>query len=246
MDYDLFSDIYDYSCPGVEGDIQFFLNKGRTKRRILEIGCGNGRVYLPLRAEGFNIVGIDSSKKMLDLLEDRAVLTKTSVEVYQQSMLDMNLEGTFDLVILAYRTFMHLYSIEDQQLALRQIKSLLAPDGEVVIDLFNPDKDRVRESSYFLLEDKDPKKLVWLWEEFDQQNQIVKNIFRLEEYDENGLLRRTLARPFKARWTYPNEMRILAEELGFCVKSVLAAYDGSLFTGSEDKMIWILSLAKGE
>lgn len=44
MDYNSFASIYDLTCPGVEGDVQFFLEKSKeAKGGVLEVGCGTGR-----------------------------------------------------------------------------------------------------------------------------------------------------------------------------------------------------------
>lgn len=240
MDYNSFAAIYDRVCPGIEGDVDFFLRRALMAGRVLEIGCGTGRIYTELRKKSINIIGIDSSEEMLSFLRERAQKEGISIEVHLQSMLNLQLSGKYDLIILAYRTFMHLYSTDEQKEVFRQIKSILAPGGEVIIDLFNPDLERINHSSYSLLDSSDPYKLVWLWEEFDIPKQIVRNIFRIEELDSEGRTTATVSKQFQARWTHPEEFRQLAIDSGFKVKTVYADYYCNKFTGTEDKMIWCL------
>ena len=68
-DYDSWADIYDEVYSFVDNDINFYLQKASNiKGNILEIGCGTGRITIPLMENGANITGIDSSQKMIDRL----------------------------------------------------------------------------------------------------------------------------------------------------------------------------------
>lgn len=246
MDYDSFSEIYDRVCPGVPGDIEFFVERAKKADSVLEIGCGTGRIYLELLAHGANTVGVDSSSGMLDVLAKRAGERSLVPNTVCDSMTSMDLNRSFDLIILAYRTFMHLLTPEDQQLALQVLKRHLSPNGTIIIDLFNPDPERITRSSYSLLDDSVESQLVWLWEEFDQVAQIVKNIFRLEELNELGETVRAVSKPFTARYTFPDEFRVLVERSGLTVRAVYADYAGTAFSGTEPAMIWELALPQAE
>ena len=65
-DYDSWADIYDDVYSFVDNDIDFYRNKSdQLGGNILEIGCGTGRVTIPLLANGYDVTGVDSSTKML-------------------------------------------------------------------------------------------------------------------------------------------------------------------------------------
>lgn len=241
MDYDSFSTIYDLTCPGVDGDVKFYIQRAKQiEGKVLEIGCGTGRIYLSLLKSGIKVVGIDSSKEMLSLLQKKAEIEDLKPDVYLQSMIHLENDQKFELIFLPYRTFMHLYEQKDQIMALKKMKDALLPHGEIVIDLFNPDLSRIAlKSSYFLL-DSSPKNLVWLWEEFDAKKQLVKNIFRVESLDTDGTVVKTVVKDFKAKWFYPKEFESLIQIAGLKVKDIYSDYFGNKFTGCEDKMIWVL------
>lgn len=241
MDYNSFASIYDLTCPGVEGDVQFFLEKSKEARGgVLEVGCGTGRIYLELLKAGIKAEGIDSSKAMLSILKKKASKLNLSTKVSVQSVIDYAPDSQFGLIFLPYRTFMHLYNKEDQLNALQNLKRALLPNGKIIIDLFNPDMERIKKgSSYILLEDT-PEYLVWLWEEFDQEKQIVNNLFRLEKKNKDDQIVETTVKEFRARWFYPEEFRKLLQSVGLTVEHIFADYHERPFTGNEDKMIWVL------
>ena len=55
-------DEYDREHLGDDEDIAFYLSLSRrlAPRKVLELGCGTGRITLPLAQLGFYVVGLDS------------------------------------------------------------------------------------------------------------------------------------------------------------------------------------------
>jgi 2-polyprenyl-3-methyl-5-hydroxy-6-metoxy-1,4-benzoquinol methylase len=65
--YAFVAELYDY-VPGYanRGDLDFYLNMCRSADgKILELGCGTGRILIPIAQAGFSIVGLDGSEDML-------------------------------------------------------------------------------------------------------------------------------------------------------------------------------------
>ena len=55
------SRFYDQYFVGVEGDVAFYAGHARcSSGPILEVGCGSGRITLPLARAGAKIVGISN------------------------------------------------------------------------------------------------------------------------------------------------------------------------------------------
>ena len=84
---------------------------------MLELGCGTGRVLLPIARLDVACVGLDLSPGMLDVLRSKA--PPPNLTLVQASMTDFDL-GTerFQLVFSAFRAFQHLYTVEEQLAAL--------------------------------------------------------------------------------------------------------------------------------
>src|SRR4051812_5898396 len=97
--------------------------------RILELGCGTGRVteVLARRAE---VTAIDLIVKMLRLASRRAPAANFVVAELRQSAFSR----PFDLIVLADDPMAHLLSIDDRARALRLITHHLTPDGRVVME----------------------------------------------------------------------------------------------------------------
>lgn len=139
-----FGFLYD-SVPlyAARGDIAFYVEEGQNADGpILELGCGTGRILLPIARAGARITGIDGSREMLarcrTKLDGESGEVRSRVVLRQADLRKVDLLGSFALIIAPFRVFQHLTSIDDQLAALAAIARHLAPGGRLVLDVFNP------------------------------------------------------------------------------------------------------------
>jgi SAM-dependent methyltransferase len=124
------------------GDRAFYAGLARASGGpVLELGCGTGRVLLPIAEEGIPCVGLDLSANMLDVL--RGKNPPPNLELAQASMTDFDLgRERFKLIFAAFRAFQHLRTVDEQLAALACIRRHLAPGGTFAFDVFAPDLAR--------------------------------------------------------------------------------------------------------
>ena len=109
---------------------------------LLELGCGTGRVLIPLARAGHRVTGVDLGTHMLARcrakLQAEPPGVRERVTLLEADMTSFNLDCHFAQVYCSCGTFHHL-STEEQQLAcLERCKHHLLPRGTLVLDLFNP------------------------------------------------------------------------------------------------------------
>jgi len=127
------------------GDIDMWRAMARTAGGgpILELACGTGRVLLPLALDGYEVTGLDLSPHMLDRC--RAKLDALPLEVRDRTTLvcgDMTtfeLERRYAAIFCTFNSFHHLRTAQDQVACLERCHAHLAPQGLLVLDLFNAD-----------------------------------------------------------------------------------------------------------
>jgi SAM-dependent methyltransferase len=124
-------------------DVVFYTERAARSRRVLELGCGNGRVTLPIARSGIEIVGVDLSKAMIRDLEARLLDepddVRARVELRVGDMRRFVARGEFDLVICPFNAFLHLYSRKDVEDFLACVRKVLAPRGKLIFDVSIPD-----------------------------------------------------------------------------------------------------------
>ena len=104
-------------------------------RRVLDFGCGVGRLVIPFAQRSDNVVGIDISQSMLNQAQENCAALGVQKNVYFVNVKDFDsLQGSsFDLVH-SFIVFQHIRVREGEGL-LRRLLGLIKPGGIGVIHL---------------------------------------------------------------------------------------------------------------
>jgi SAM-dependent methyltransferase len=139
MDPDrLAAELYDYTVQDWPGEIAFYRGLARTASRLLEVGCGTGRVTLQLARRGLDVVGLDASPHMLEIAKRKGD-GLPGLGWLQADMRSFELGQQFDLVIVPGHSFQFMLTIEDQLSCLGCVRRHLAPKGTLVLHVNNDD-----------------------------------------------------------------------------------------------------------
>ncbi|MCA9533333.1 MAG: class I SAM-dependent methyltransferase [Myxococcales bacterium] len=110
---------------------------------VLELGCGTGRITLPLAKAGVRLTGVDSMPPMLAEAEARlAKLPRAARERVTLRLGDLrtlSLGQSFDTIIAPFNVLMHIYSPAEMANTLARVAEHLAPGGRFVFDVLLPD-----------------------------------------------------------------------------------------------------------
>jgi SAM-dependent methyltransferase len=130
------------SNPGFLNDIPFYRNLiPPPDISILELGCGTGRVTLPLVPCCKYIQGIDISPAMISICREklaRAGIPQTKVQVMEGDITDFDLGQSFDLIIAPFRVLQNLETDREVDGLFRCIRRHLAQDGTCILNVFRP------------------------------------------------------------------------------------------------------------
>jgi SAM-dependent methyltransferase len=103
--------------------------------RVLDAGCGYGRITLPLARLGYRIDGIDLSPEMVEAASRAAGTESLEVGVMLGSMTRIALEAsTYDAVICLWSAFNELLDESEQLAAVKEMRRILVPDGLLLIE----------------------------------------------------------------------------------------------------------------
>jgi SAM-dependent methyltransferase len=135
--------LYDAHHSQYEDDLPFWLGLAeRIGGPLLELGCGSGRVLLPLASAGYGVFGLDNDLVMLRMLRNRLRargLSRSGQEpvVFQAEMSAFHLGIRFKLILLPCNTWSTLSSTERRS-TLDCVRRHLLPGGQFIASLLNP------------------------------------------------------------------------------------------------------------
>lgn len=117
------------------GYVEFWLSQAEISGGpILELGCGTGKLSIPLAEAGFPVVGLDNSLALLEF----AASKNRDVRWIEGDMRSFELDQRFALVMLPSNNLGHLHTPEDFESCIDSVKRHLQPGGVFVIDVFVP------------------------------------------------------------------------------------------------------------
>lgn len=120
-------------------DVAFYADLcTRHGGRVVELGCGNGRILLELLRRGIDAIGVDASAGMLADLRRKAAARGLRAPVARMDVTRLALRGGFGVVLCPYSLVTYITEDADLARLLAAVRRLLAPDGVFVVDAFVP------------------------------------------------------------------------------------------------------------
>lgn len=230
------------------GDVDFFVGAARDARgAALELGCGTGRVLIPIARAGIDVTGLDLSDAMLDVcrarLRDEPAAVQSRASLVRADMRSFDIGETFALAIVPFRPFQHLITVDDELACLAAIRRHLAPGGTLILDLFNPSLDALAnrtigeewiDTPAFVLPDGRRFERRGKIVAHDRANQVndVELIYDITYPD--GRAER-FVHAFAMRYLFRFEAEHLLARAGFAVDAIYSGFDkqpfGSVYPG---------------
>lgn len=215
--YELSARYYDqaYAAKSDLVDEGFYLGLAEDLGgNVLEVGCGTGRILLPTARQGSRVHGLDKSPSMLSVLRRKIAQEPSDVRqriaVHEGDMRTFELADRFRLITIPFRAIQHMYTLDDQLAALRNVALHLEPEGRFVFDVFFPKLDRiwagVGEEVHELEWDTGDGHVIrraFLKEEINKVDQWFRGRFIFRTYQGDELVRTEEASIQMAYMTYP-------------------------------------------
>ena len=232
--YDRIND-FDFDIP--------FYKKYAEGKKVLELGCGTGRVCLPLAKAGTDITGIDVSDEMLEEAKLKAKNEKLAIDFQKEDIIHFQSEEKFHLILCIHNSFSHVNGLENLRSFFDSVKRNLTNDGTFILQVFNPDFyffTRDPEEKYPLKTYQDPysDEMVELLENnyYDDESQInyMKWYFQIGDKE--------IVKSFNQRVYFPQELDYLVQLFGFEIVDKFGDFEETPFVDMPDTQVLVLKI----
>ena len=127
--HEMYQHVFDY-------DKEFFfydsILKKNNCKKILEVGCGSGMLARRFLKNGYDYLGLDLSREMLDIARSEI----SSDSFVQCDMRNLSFDQQFDSVLITGRSIAYLTENLDIIITLSGVHNSLKDNGLFVFDLF--------------------------------------------------------------------------------------------------------------
>jgi SAM-dependent methyltransferase len=236
--------------PEPLNDIPFYRAKIPSRHSaILELGCGTGRVLVPLVPDCGYIHGVDISEAMVSICQQKlakAAVSSTRARVHIGDVTNLDLDKTFDLITAPYRVFQNLETDGEVDGFFETVRRHLSREGACILNVFNPNRDPVSLRRDWVKESEYPA-----WETYvdgdrvtcharnarmDSDRMILYPELIYRQYHGSDLLDEAVLK-IAMRCYYPAEFEELIVKHGFQIVDKWGGYSGEPYGDGPELVI---------
>jgi SAM-dependent methyltransferase len=243
--------LYDHEYKRRREDVRHYLRlAANTRGPILELGCGTGRLLLPLVRAGYHVMGVDLSTSMLTRCRDRLAKLPDSAraraELIEGDFRHLTLRRRFSLIVCPFNAFMHLYERPDIERFLAVVKRHLQPGGLFAFDVLNPDlkwlsRDPTRRWSRTRFRHPATGEPMMYSTDvsWDGALQIAFMRIYYESLSTGRQRRRAKVVHLSHRYFFPLELEALLHYNGFAVEQVAGDFSGHPLSSESEEQVYL-------
>lgn len=208
-----FAEIYDIFMKYVNYDgwykfLRMFIKKRGT---VLDLGCGTGEFIWRFLKDGFSVIGVDLSEKMLEISEKKLLnknLANNNFKLIKENIVNYKNNITFekneninnndnnneiqqvDYIICNFDTVNYLKNEKEFLKFIERCKQNLKKDGYLIFDAVTEDIfDEIFENDIFL--DEEPEYTsIWRHEKLSEKKHLVEIDLFIRENEDDNLFRK--------------------------------------------------------
>ena len=218
-----------------EVEVEFIRDALELRRGavVLDLCCGNGRHGQLLADQTTTVIGLDTSRFLLDEARKNTLSTKYGIHFIEGDMRHIPLKPSCDAVINLFTSF-GFFDEEGNRKVLSEVAAVLKPGGKLLLDYWNPhaviELDRTR-NWWWISESM----LALAEVEYDPESGHLADYRTVIELT-TGDVQKTVNR---LRFYFPTELKLILEEVGMEVCATYGDFDFSPFQIGARRMITI-------
>jgi len=240
----IYENAYDYDVKYSNDMLDFTLIHewaDRVHGAIMDLGCGTGRLTIPLAMQGFEVEGVDLSESMLDITKSIADEHKLEITLYKMNLTELKLNKPYALMFMAQNTFQHILTNMEQDQMLRAIHHHLEKDGVFIFGIGIPNLEELGSIQNYEERYRNAMNQVVVEEHEEIYNPmtqvlthtIVKNIYsRVDQHEQTE-------ESLQIRYTFPLELERLLQQHHFQIEHRYGSWRKEEVTEDSRELIFV-------
>ena len=212
--------------------------------KSLEIGCGSGRLLLPLIKQGYDIEGVEISKDMVELLAENAQKQNLSPTIHHADVTVFTPESRYSAVTIPAFT-LQLLSRKLAREVLSSLRKISTDDGALYFTVFIPWAEILGdlEEDVWHLDKKSPYEdrktaRCYTKHSMNRLDQILHRKHRYEIAKPSGKRIEEHLSEQQLQWYFLPELKLLLEQTGW----IYTGHDADFTADHQDQDAHLLTV----
>jgi len=241
---DLYSDGATYDIENIiQKDFDFWVSitKDLRAKTFLELCCGTGRIGKELLSFLDLYHGVDISEPFLQTFQKKVNKPQCEFRLFNSEMQNISTGRQYDIVAIPFNSLSHIYSFDDIQSTMSNVKGHMFKDSYFIFDIHNPSlellsRDPNKETIVKTFESEKKQRIgVFERSSFDRKTQI-NTISWQYKTDDDRVVKELL---LPMRVFFPCEIDNMLQYNGFKIKHKYGGFDKSEFESYSPKQIFV-------
>jgi SAM-dependent methyltransferase len=131
--YEAISDEFDRTRKNKWSEFEYFSDYIKPRSKVLDLGCGNGRLYGMLESKKIDYLGIDNSQTLIE----KAMMNFPNAKFQYGDMVSLDLPDDSYDAVFSIASFHHIPGKKLRREAADEINRALKPDGILILMVWN-------------------------------------------------------------------------------------------------------------
>ncbi|MGF1583514.1 MAG: class I SAM-dependent methyltransferase [Gemmataceae bacterium] len=126
-------------CPLLQLDLRFVKKHCSRPGRLIDLGCGTGRVSVPMAQMNHEVLAVDLSQDMLRVVGKKAGKVGIDLQRLRINLVELDgiRDGVFDYAVCLFSTIGMILGQENRLGFLRHAHRILKPQGRMILHVHN-------------------------------------------------------------------------------------------------------------
>ena len=164
-----------------------FITSLSVESKIIDLGCGNGRHLIPAATHSQTIIGLDISRKMLEITQQKTIQKQLHNTSYLQATLyTLPLKTESFDVALCIASLHNIKTRNLRQQCIKEIFRILRPNGKALLSVWSREQDRFKDKIQTKIDKNiEPGDIDVYWRQDNLNVPRFYHLYNLREFKED-------------------------------------------------------------
>ena len=213
-------------------------------KKLLDLGCGTGKLSIRFAESGFEVTGVDMSEDMLAYAQAETIANGETVQYVQQDLRTLEGMNDFDIAFSLCDVMNYITDEEELKQVFTRIATSLSENGLFIFDVHSVNHFEHNMKNQIFSEIYEDLTYIWLCSEGERTGELIHDLTFFLQSEQNNLYERFDETHIQRTFSISTYQQLL-QSAGFEIHQVCADFETEPIVSEESaKRIFFVCIKK--